>query len=210
MNERDLATIGGQVIQLLSIQGVDDNGYADVGNAFHGLCGIYNPHHLSKSISFNEQGINLLKFALKNLDHISYTSCIIIETAGAKLLVSLFNGCVPEGAPFCVQDLSGFADTFILVSGVVSRGKNCGADLLKQVVDTVEKSGVDAPILVQAGCLYAGDFLYAEDETIDKNVKFYSDLGFRDVNKVIGGYENSVSMIKCSDALYESIMQFAK
>lgn len=102
----------------------------------------------------------------------------------------------PSKYPFYVTDYSYYCDTFIVIDGLESLSPDGGKVLLERII-----SNLDAPILIEAGFLHYGDYeIERRDGTdsgiLDKLVSYYTSLGFKNVNDVIGNYEKSVVMLR--------------
>lgn len=202
--KRDFITIGAKLDDMLHM-GLSESEYQKAGEEFTAQTGHDNPHELLKQLAFCERGLDVLEFALNNIHRIKRTSVVHVnDECDAKCVFVIYNNPDLKGEPFMVRDLVPYADKFVLLSGLESRSPGAGEDL---AIITIQRVGGRVPILIQAGCEYAGDYLMAQTETINRNKKLYESLGYRDVNDVIGCYENSVVMLHCDDELYGKIMK---
>lgn len=111
---------------------------------------------------------------------------------------------------FYIKDFSGYADSFMCLESLVSLESRKGKAFLQKILSTV-----NVPVILQAGFLFYGDYAIWESgvdlDSIEKLTKFYEDLGFTNVNSLIGGYENSNVMLYSKDeALNGKIQSITK
>lgn len=206
MSMRDNITIGAKLDGLLGM-GSQESEYEGIGSEFVEQTGFmeqmgYDPHNLIKQISFFERGLDILEYGVKNIDKVKKSRAVTVIDDDAKCVFVIYNGPVSVDEQFMVKDLSEYAESFVYVTGLESMAPGAGVSLLIKVMQCVGK----LPILIQAGCEYAGDYIMAKEQTIARNRELYMGIGFRDVNRVIGCYEESVAMLYCSDDLYDRIM----
>lgn len=205
MSDKDIITIGERIDNWLEL-GKTERELDDIGLSFLKLTGHNEPHKLLKQITFFERGLDILEFAVDNIYMIRKTKTITVIDDDAKCVFIVYNNpdMMNMDESLTVQELSAYTKQFIFLSGVESKRTRAGEDLIVKITQRV---GDRIPILLQAGCEYYGDYLTAQKETTEKNKKFYTRLGFRDVNNIIGNCGNSVAMLYSDDALYEKIMK---
>lgn len=100
---------------------------------------------------------------------------------------------------FYIEDFSRFSSTFLAIDELYSVQEGAGAFVLRQILESV-----NVPVLLQAGYLYYGDYCRAcnEDDMLSdlqELVKYYEDLGFRNVNDQIGHNCESITMLYPAD-----------
>lgn len=95
---------------------------------------------------------------------------------------------------FYVADASYQLGDFAVIDCLESYSEGAGATLLNKIMNKLS-----LPIIIQAGFLHVGDYenYYATEDfsQVAKLVELCKTLGFRDVNHVIGQYEESVIML---------------
>ena len=205
MSDKAIITIGERIDNWLEL-GKSERELEDIGLSFLKLTGHDKPHKLLKQMTFFERGLDILEFAVDNIHMIRKTKTITIIDDDAKCVFIVYNNpdMMNMDESLTVQELSAYTKQFIFLSGVESRRTRAGEDLIIKIIQRVSDR---IPILLQAGCEYFGDYLLAQKETTEKNKKFYTRLGFRDVNNVIGNSGNSVAMLYCDNTLYKKIMK---
>ena len=206
---RDFISIGGEVSRALGIH-PEENGeeqeqfwYEKLGKNFYEFVHHTNAHQLVKQIRFDLFGLELLSYGVEHISDVSECVYTVITRNGARCKFALYNKFDAKKEAFMIADLAGFTDQFVIISGIESMEAGAGKQLLAEVIQCI---GDKLPILVDVCSIYAGDYYTDNDNTVDKNVKIFTDAGFRNVNDVIGGYEFSIAMLRCSDELYEKIM----
>ena len=200
--DRDYITIGAKLDEMIGLE-LSESDFESAGADFVRHTGHNDPHHLIKQVTFLERGLDILDFALCSIDKYRKSKPIMIMEDGAKCMAIVYNDIISESDPLMVRDLMEHARQFVLLYGVESRRPGAGEALVRKVIGRADGR---VPILLQAGCEYAGDYFTRQTRTVRKNKAFYEAFGFRDVNDKIGDYGNSVVMVYCDDGLYEKIM----
>ncbi len=105
-----------------------------------------------------------------------------------------------------IIDACHYLKKFIYIESVLSVSNKEGLALLLKI----KKLSKDIPILINAGYLFYGDYACINEseecyQRLDKLVKYYERIGFRDVNNFIGRYEESRTMIWCTDDVLKYI-----
>lgn len=123
------------------------------------------------------------------------------KTATCKTTVYKEHDDIERGTPFYVRDAFGFYDKFCMLDGLISRSC-CGKDGQYLVFENYHITGV--PVILQAGFLFYGEYELWNNceydfDTITELVQYYENIGFINVNSVIGSYEDSVIMLACED-----------
>lgn len=167
---------------------------------------VANPYYLAKQIGFGSYGTKLFKYAVDHIDNINKYSCVDIIENDARCSYALYREGIidKKRLPFMVRDLSEFADKFVIITGLDSMKPGAGKALLAKIVEYVDGR---YPILTDVGCGYAGDFYMNLKETLEKNLKVFLRVGFRDVNSIIGNYGFRIVMLHSDDELYNEIMK---
>lgn len=84
--------------------------------------------------------------------------------------------------------------TFIVLDNLVSLKPGSGRELVQRIQNTLA-----CPIVLQAGFLKYGDYVAFQNTgdkwVIEKLVKYYESLGFENVNKDMGYYNEAVTML---------------
>ena len=210
---KDFISIGHEVCSILGLPvilyGTDPKPYEEVGKDFFKFTNSFNEHHLLKQIRFGMQGLNLIKYGAAHIEDIgcNHTITFTYNDARCSVILCSVKPDDKSSASFMIRDLSGFVKQFAVITSIESMRDGAAKELLKYIIDLI---GGELPIVLSAGCMYSGDYYTELDATINKNVAYYSNLGFRDVNNVIGGYEESCTMLYCDDELYNKIMEFRK
>lgn len=205
MINKDIITIGERIDNWLEL-GKTEREFDDIGLLFLKLTDHDEPHKLLKQMTFFERGLDILEFAVDNIHMIRKTKTITVIDDDAKCVFIVYNNpdMINMNESIAVRMLSVYTKQFVFLSGVESKRTRAGEDLIVKITQCI---GDKIPILLQAGCEYYGDYLTAQKETTEKNKKFYTRLGFRNVNSIIGNYGNSVAMLYSDDALYEKIIK---
>ena len=167
------------------------------------------PRMLLKQLHFNMLGYELLERALVMIRG-TVSKPILISENGAHCMVTVVDTDNPEllkGRPFYMADALAYFNKYIVIDGLESMEKGAGLKLLKRILDLAG----DIPVFIQAGYLY-----YGECEMIDSDsdcyslpeclADYYKNVGFKDVNEHIGGYEDSIIMLHCTDYDYAMFM----
>lgn len=202
MHNKDHITIGGKLSEMLGLE-CPISEFEKIGKKFMEQTGHNDEHKLAKQISFFEWGLDVLEFALNSINLFEKSKTVTIIEDNAKCAFTMYNGYKSDKEPAMVQELLEYASQFVLLSDLESMGERAGEDLLYMVIQRINNR---VPILTRAGCKYAGDYIMAKEETIEKNKTLYESIGFRDINLMVGGYIDSVTMIYCHDDLYKKIM----
>lgn len=100
-----------------------------------------------------------------------------------------------KSEPFYVQDFFGYCNTFVVLDGFMSYGYWEGRYMLKSLLDKF-----NVPVLIQAGFLFYGDYEVEARDNVDSGIldkleKYYKEIGFKNVNSIIGNYEDSIIML---------------
>lgn len=207
-NKADYLSIGEIIAESLNIE---TSSLETLGIEF---CNYYDssksPRHILKLLNFDMIGEDILSFGLERNDVIN-SKTVKIRTHCAKLTFRIIKNASlldKKTEAMFIFDTANYCKEFVLLDGLESLGKGEGTKLVKEVLDVCYKT----PVLIQAGYLYFGDYetMNEEDEpfkVVNNLVKLYKDIGFSDVNSVIGGYENSRIMLHADSKLISKIME---
>lgn len=107
---------------------------------------------------------------------------------------------------FMVRDATMYLSSFLQIESLISISHGSGLQLLERIC----KQFKDIPILINAGYLYYGDYECIDESEecynlLDKLVRYYTNVGFRDINAFIGDCEESRVMILCDENTYRNI-----
>lgn len=122
------------------------------------------------------------------------------NNACCKVTIHKEGTLIDSCEPIYVKDIAYYYDKFCVLDGLVSSSEDNGSELVRLLCKVI-----DIPIVLQAGFLFYGEYTLWNDneydfETIQELVEYYENMGFINVNDVIGNYENSVIMLYCGDA----------
>lgn len=131
---------------------------------------------------------------------------IELRCPGAVCAITLYKNltATPDRKlPFYVVDFTSYCSTFITIDRLESIAPGAGRSLINQVIHMV-----DVPILIQAGFLHYGDYeIEARDSVdsgvLDKLVPYYESIGFKNINDIIGNYEDSVVMLYSEKDIFQ-------
>ena len=167
------------------------------------------PRMLLKQLHFNMLGYELLERALVMIRG-TVSKPILISENGAHCMVTVVNTDKPEllkGKPFYMVDALAYFNRFIVIDGLESMEEGAGLKLLKRILDLAG----DIPVFIQAGYLYYGEYEMIDSDSDcyslpERLADYYKNVGFKDVNEHIGGYEDSIIMLHCTDYDYAMFM----
>lgn len=213
-HKADLLTIGHYLAELIGKPEIDDEFFEKLGKAFETFCrdqklvsySYVDTHHLVKQTlmqHFVKNQLAVINFLLTtDLVHEFISKPITVHCYVAKCTVQVcreYNGEHKIYDPFYIEDFSRFSSTFLAIDELSSVQEGAGAFVLKKVLESVS-----VPVILEAGYLYYGDYCKAIDEDdmlsgLQELVKYYEDLGFRNVNDQIGHNCGSITMLYPAD-----------
>ena len=123
---------------------------------------------------------------------------IYMRTNNAVCIAKVFRNATAEDCmhePMHVQDFAGACNTFIALTSLESIAENAGRELLTAIT-----SAMNVPVIIEAGYLHYGDYEIEDRDNVDSGilsrlVSMYESLGFADVNRYFGSYEEAVTML---------------
>lgn len=204
----DFITIGHLINELMHQQ-AEDTDYG-IGVGYHNYLRSKGydsyPDAVSKSLLVKVGLCNMEVFNFIQTDQIFQgVSCITdqlpINNANAHCTLQLYsnvdlnylksqNKCY---ADYIIQMVQKYG-TFIVLDNLVSLKLGSGRELVQHIQNTLHY-----PIVLQAGFLKYGDYVTFQNTgnkwVIEKLVKYYESLGFKNINNEMGCYREAVTML---------------
>lgn len=199
--DADLLTLGNYIAGVMQTEEQSNEVYMKLATEFTRTRGD-KLHKLVKNILVGSSSYDKLPVVRFILDYKTDETIISKQTElrcpGAVCTITLYKNltATPDRKlPFYAVDFTSYCSTFITIDRLESIAPGAGRSLINQVIHMV-----DVPILIQAGFLYYGDYeIEARDnidsEVLDKLVPYYESIGFKNINDIVGNYEDSVVML---------------
>ena len=211
MSEKaDYISIGQHIAHAIGENNWNHDILEDLGRDFYETLALdASPRMLLKQLRFNKLGHELLECALQTI-HGTVSNPILISENGARCIVTVVDTDKPEllkGRPFYMADALAYFNKYIVIDGLESMEEGAGLKLLKRILDLAG----DIPVFIQAGYLYYGEYEMIDSDSDcyslpERLANYYKNVGFKDVNEHIGGYEDSIIMLHCTDYDYAMFM----
>lgn len=219
-NDADVLTIGKHLSIVMNLEVVANEELEVLARDFLTLAGVTMDskiHHMMKQLLFGDSfsiQVLLINYILQyNFSKPIISRKLRITSDGAHLDATVFRNVKTlesERIPFHIKDFSYYCDTFVCLDNLESIRNGAGTDLLLRVLDRIA-----APVLIEAGFLHYGDLEIEERDhsdsgILDRLIRKYESLGFRNVNDRIGNYENACAMLydKYSPVYFQRKIQF--
>lgn len=203
----DYITIGANLSDLYNIYR-DNEYYEELGERFCNFIKDKNARRVLKKINFDLLGMEIFFFGM-DVEELKYTQPILIRRDKAQFKIRIINGELmnPNNEPFYIRDMFEICHHFIVISEFESMALNAGKILLNWILRQIP-----VPILLQAGYLYYGEYETRDEKlsVLNKNCKFYEELGFVDINKWLGCYSESRTMIKAEEEVVQNLVKHFK
>ncbi len=205
MEKANLLTVGRSLANVLMLDGENDF-LEQLGKDFCSFIKDKNSRRVLKKLNFDLLGTEILFFALERND-IKNTNMILVRSNKAQFRARIINGELRKNEPFFIQDMFEICNHFLEIDGVESMSVNASRNQLNWILKQI-----NIPVLIQAGYLYYGDYETVDEcqesyDLLDKVVDFYKSIGFTDVNKWIGCYDESRIMLKADDEFIKEVIQ---
>lgn len=205
MLKADYLTIGKKLADTLSL--IDDNDYLEkLGKDFCEFVN-YDARRVLKWLNFDTLGLQVLRFGMERED-VKNSKTILIRSNESQVKARIINGYLgdSEHEPFFIQDMFCICKDFIVLDGLESMSAGAAKRQLEEVL-----SYINIPVIIQAGYLYYGDYETVDEckesyDLLDKLCEYYKGIGFVDVNKYIGCYDESVIMLKANPEFINKVM----
>ena len=190
MYRADILTIGQYICSLINVE-ENDEFYTKIGEDFIEYVKPKNVHYFMKELLI-KGNVKLIGFLLHKIKvDIFISKPIRLQNDGATCNVTIYknsNHFNKEKQPLFVKEFINDCDTFILLDNLISMRKSHGSFLIDDIF-----SESKCPILIQAGYLKYGDYIYRkENNTLEELFKYYSNIGFTEIER----QSESIIMVK--------------
>lgn len=207
MEKGNYLTIGKRLSDILMLEN-DDSFFEEIGKDFCTFIKDKNSRRVLKKLNFDLLGMEILFFGLERKD-VKNTKMFLVRGNKSQFKARIINGKLGDinNEPFFIRDMFEICNHFIEIDGVESMSVNASKNQLNWILKQI-----DVPVIIQAGYLYYGDYVTSDKckefyERLDKLCDFYKEIGFIDVNKWIGCYDESKIMLKANNKFIKEIIQ---
>ena len=181
MYRADILTIGQYICFLINVE-ENDEFYTKIGEDFIEYVKPKNVYYFMKELLI-KGNVKLIGFLLHKIKvDIFISKPIRLQNDGATCNVTIYKNVsyFPKGRqPLFIKEFLKSCDTFILLDNLISMKDSYGKILINDIVSEYE-----CPILLKAGYLHYGDYIYKEENNIlERLFEYYSSIGFNVVEK---------------------------